>query len=211
MGARRIKQPARYNRFGRAEDVAVRACAAPPWSPRWTYRGSNGWWGRPEKLKGEQRHVESPMAASSEAESEPTDEDLSEQVREALEAEGFRWELWQKPERGQKFGMIRREDEEMQLHVRYYEGGVVKAERELANDYVEHLLSPRESVHEEVQRLLAKHGLGDEVDVREKVFPDRHQGSMPSTRTPWKPLVMGVGVALFGAVAGTSLWPFGDD
>jgi len=131
--------------------------------------------------------------------------DLRERVRRALAAEGFSWELWQKPERGQIFGMIRR-DGEMQLHVRYYEDDVVKAERELANDYVEHLLSPRVSAHEEVEEILEDHGLGDEVDVEEKRFPPRHDGvDMPRTRTRWKPLVMGVGVALVGAVAGTGL------
>jgi hypothetical protein len=136
--------------------------------------------------------------------------DLREQVRRALAEEGFNWELWQKPERGQEFGMIRQEGD-MQLHVRYYEDDVIKAERELANDYVEHLVSPRFSAHEEVERLLAKHDLDEEVDVEEKRFPPRHDGvPMPDTRTRWKPLVLGAGVALVGAIAGRGLLPGGD-
>lgn len=137
--------------------------------------------------------------------------DLAEQVREALLDAGFRWELWQKPERGQRFGMIRREGD-MQLHVRYYEDGSLKAERELANDYVEHLLSPRESAHEEIEPILEEHGLEEDVEVQEKTFPARHRGGdMPSTRTPWKPLILGAGVALVGAIASRSFLPFGGD
>lgn len=146
------------------------------------------------------------MADGSPEDDASGDDDLRERVRHALSEEGFKWELWQKPERGQRFGMIRREGE-MQLHVRFYDDGVLKAERELANDYVEHLLSPRESAHDEVERLMAKHGLADEIDVREKDFPPRHTGgSMPETRTRWKPLVFGVGVALVGAVAGKGIF-----
>jgi hypothetical protein len=137
--------------------------------------------------------------------------ELRERVREALQAEGFRWELWQKPKRGVVFGLIRREDENLQTHVRYYEGGVVKSEREIANDYLEHLVSPRESAHEEVQRLLEEHGV-TEVEVSEKDFPDRMDRDMPSTRTPWKPLVVGAGALLAGAIVGArALSPFGDD
>lgn len=150
------------------------------------------------------------MPAPDEAEDGSEDPDLREQVREALAEEGFGWELWQKPERGQEFGMIRREGD-MQLHVRYYDGDVIRAERELANDYVEHLLSPRVSAHDEVEDILAKHGLDDEVEVEEKRFPPRHDGvPMPETRTRWKPLVLGVGVALVGAVAGRGLFSGGE-
>lgn len=152
-------------------------------------------------------------AAAPDADLKPgadTDE-LRRRVKQALEAEGFRWELWQKPEKDAVFGMIRKEDEHMQLHVRYYKGAILKAERELCNRYLEHLVSPRESVHDEIEALLAKHDI-TEVDVQEKDFPDRMQNDMPKTRTPWKPLVMGVGAALVGAViGGRSLFSFGDD
>lgn len=128
---------------------------------------------------------------------------LQERVEAALEAEGFRWEIWQKPEKGMVMGMIRQDDEHMQTHVRLYEGGVVKAERELCHRYIEHLLSPRESAHDEIERLLCeKHGI-TEVDVLEKEFPDRMKGNMPRTRTPWKPVVAAAGALLVGAVFGT--------
>lgn len=137
--------------------------------------------------------------------------ELRERVKDALREEGFRWEIWQKPERGVAFGMIRRDDEHMQTHVRYYDGGVIKAERELCHRYIEHLVSPRESMHEEVERLLAEHGI-TEIDVREKEFPDRMKRDMPKTRTPWKPLALGLGAVVAGAVFGTrALLPFGDD
>lgn len=124
---------------------------------------------------------------------------LHHQVREALQEEGFRWELWQKPKRGVRFGLIRRDGEDMQTHVRYYEDDVIRAEREISNDYLEHLISPRESAHEEIERLLAEHGITD-VTVSEKNFPKRMKGPMPTTRTPWKPLVVGL-----GAIAGIAM------
>jgi hypothetical protein len=156
--------------------------------------------------------VVSVASSPGERSSPPEEDPIEDRVREALEAEGFRWEFWQKPESGQVFGMIRREDEHMQLHVRYFEDGTLQAEREIANDYVEHLISPRESAHAEIEAILDKHDIEHEdVTVEEKDFPRRHQGSMPSTRPPWKPLVLGAGIALAGAVARFgSLGPLGD-
>lgn len=124
---------------------------------------------------------------------------LHQRVREALHEEGFQWELWQKPKRGVLYGLIRRDGEDMQTHVRYYKDDVIRAEREISNDYLEHLISPRESAHEEIERLLANHGI-HEVTVSEKDFPERMKGEMPTTRTPWKPLAVGI-----GAIAGIAL------
>lgn len=124
---------------------------------------------------------------------------LHEQARQALHEEGFQWELWQKPKRGVLYGLIRRDGEDMQTHVRYYKDDVIRAEREISNDYIEHLISPRESAHDEIERLLAEHGITD-VTVSEKDFPERMKGQMPTTRTPWKPLAVGL-----GAIAGIAL------
>jgi len=136
--------------------------------------------------------------------------DLREQVRRALAEEGFNWELWQKPERGQEFGMIRQEGD-MQLHVRYYEDDVIKAERELANDYVEHLVSPRFSSTSTFSSRSCLARRRSTSSWAEKRFPPRHDGvPMPDTRTRWKPLVLGAGVALVGAIAGRGLLPGGD-
>lgn len=123
-----------------------------------------------------------------------------ERVKEALRAEGFRWEIWQKPERDMVFGMIRT-DGDMQVHVRYYRDGAIRAETEIAHHFFEHLVSPRRSAHDLVERLLAKHGV-DDVEVREKEFPDRMKGDMPRSRTPWKPVVAAAGVVVAGAVLG---------
>ena len=119
-------------------------------------------------------------------------------VREAFLEEGFKWEPWQKPEKHMVFGMIRR-DGQMQTHMRYYRGGYIKAEHEIAHTYLEHLISPRESAHEEVERILAGHGITD-VEVRHKEIPKRHRGPMPPTRTPWKPVVMAASAAIVGAI-----------
>lgn len=129
--------------------------------------------------------------------------ELREQVKDALKAEGFRTEIWQKPEWGMVFGMIRREDE-MQLHVRYYKGGVVKGEREIAHTYLEHLISPRTSAHEEIEEILDRHDV-DGVEVREKRFPSRMEREMPSTRTPWKPFALGLGTLAVGTLIAKGL------
>lgn len=137
-------------------------------------------------------------------------EDLPEQVREALREEGFDWTIWQKPQSGVLFGMVREEDD-LQTHVRYYEDDVIRAEHEICHRYLEHLISPRESAHDEIERILDEHGI-DGAEVQEKDFPDRMKGEMPSTRTPWKPLVAGVGALVVGAVfGGRSLLSFRDD
>jgi len=119
-------------------------------------------------------------------------------VRRALSDAGFKWEPWQKPERDMVFGMIRNEGD-MQTHVRYYRGGFLKAERELAHHYLEHVFSPRESAHETIAAILAEHDIED-VEVREKEIARRHRGPMPPTRTHWKPLAMAAGAALAGYV-----------
>lgn len=134
-------------------------------------------------------------------------EDLPEQVREALREEGFDWTIWQKPQSGVVFGMVREEDD-LQTHVRYYEDDVIRAEHEICHRYLEHLISPRESAHDEVERILDEHGI-EGVEVQEKDFPDRMKGEMPSTRTPWKPLVMGAGAAIAGIAFGVRQF-FGD-
>lgn len=128
--------------------------------------------------------------------------DRRHRVKEALSEAGFKWEPWQKPERGMVFGMIRQHEcGEMQTHVRYYKDGTVKAEHEIAHHFLEHLISPRTSAHDEVEAILETHGI-DDVDVLEKDFPDRMKGEMPSSRTPWKPVAMAAGAVLFGAIFG---------
>lgn len=147
-------------------------------------------------------------AASDEARSEglfrasEEERERRHRLKEALAAEGFKWEPWQKPERGMVFGMIRQHEcGEMQTHVRYYKDGVLKAEHEIAHHFLEHLISPRTSAHDEVEAILEKHGI-DDVEVLEKQFPDRMKGDMPASRTPWKPVVMAAGAVVFGAIFG---------
>ncbi len=117
-------------------------------------------------------------------------------IREALKEEGFAWEIWQKPEKGMIFGLIRVEDD-LQTHVRYYKGGYLKAESEIAHKYLEHIVSPRECAKETIEEILERHGI-DDVDVHEREIPRHHRGPMPPTRTPWKPVVAGLSVALAG-------------
>lgn len=132
----------------------------------------------------------------------PEERERRRRVKEALRAEGFSWEPWQKPERGMVFGMIRQHAcGEMQTHVRYYKDGTIKAEHEIAHHFLEHLISPRTSAHDEVEAILEAHGVHD-VEVLEKDFPDRLKGEMPETRTPWKPVVAAAGAVLIGAVFG---------
>lgn len=129
----------------------------------------------------------------------PEERERRERVREAFAQEGFKWEPWQKPERGMVFGMIR-QDGNMQTHMRYYRDGSIKAEHEIGHKYIEHLVSPRESAHALVEEILGRHGIAD-VEAKEKELPRRHRGPMPRTRTPWRPLMVGAA----GLIAGTLL------
>lgn len=104
-------------------------------------------------------------------------------VRKALEAEGFRHTPFQWRHKGHAFGLVR-DLGDKQIHVRVYEDGVVDAELEIHKRFVEHLLSPRPSAHDEVRRILRKHGIGTEL-VNEHYLPrvGALRKKYPATRT----------------------------
>lgn len=92
-----------------------------------------------------------------------------EAVRAALEAEGYRSTPFQWKHKGHAYGLIK-DLGEKQVHVRVYEDGVVDAEIEVHKRYLQHIWSPRPSAHEEVQRILEKHGIETEL-VNEQYLP----------------------------------------
>lgn len=92
-----------------------------------------------------------------------------EAVREALEAEGYKSTPFQWRHKGHAYGLIK-DLGEKQIHVRVYEDGVIDAEIEVHKRYLQHIWSPRPSAHEEVHRILEKHGLETEL-VNEQYLP----------------------------------------
>lgn len=92
-----------------------------------------------------------------------------EAVREALEAEGYTSTPFQWKHAGHSFGLIK-DLGEKQIHVRVYEDGVIDAEIEVHKRYLQHIWSPRPSAHDEVRRILEKHGIETEL-VNEQYLP----------------------------------------
>ncbi len=92
-----------------------------------------------------------------------------EAVREALEAEGYQSTPFQWRHKGHAYGLIK-DLGEKQIHVRVYEDGVIDAEIEVHKRYLQHIWSPRPSAHEEVHRILEKHGIATEL-VNEQYLP----------------------------------------
>lgn len=73
--------------------------------------------------------------------------------------EGFQRDVKQFWKRGQIWGVIRQEPDDLQLHIRAFRDGRLEAELELSNKYVQHLWSHRRNAAPEVQEILEKHGL----------------------------------------------------
>lgn len=92
-----------------------------------------------------------------------------EAVRAALEAEGYKSTPFQWKHKGHAYGLIK-DLGQKQIHVRVYEDGVIDAEIEIHKRYMQHIWSPRPSAHEEVQKILRKHGLDTEL-VNEQYLP----------------------------------------
>jgi hypothetical protein len=140
---------------------------------------------------------------------EPGDDEVDAQVfleraRQALVEEGFRSTPMQYRKKDQVFGLVKDHGDRLQIHVRAFRNGVLESEVELSNRYIEHLWSPRRSAHNEIARILEKHGLDTRTvntEFRTRTGADRDK--LPRIVTPTRQLVKGaVGVAgAVGAVA----------
>lgn len=127
-----------------------------------------------------------------------------ERARQALVAEGFRSTPMQYRKKDQVFGLVKDHGDRLQLHVRAFRSGVIESEVELSNRYIEHLWSPRRSAHNEITRILEKHGLDTatiNTEFRTRTGAERER--LPRIVTPTRPLVRGaMGIAgAVGAVA----------
>lgn len=83
-------------------------------------------------------------------------------AKAVLLAEGFTRDpkAFRKP--GQRWSVIRQEDEDLQIHVRGFKDGRLESEVELSNKYVQHLWSHRRNAHAEVSEILERAGLPTE-------------------------------------------------
>ncbi len=117
-------------------------------------------------------------------------------VKEELMQEGFSDTILQVPEPGQVFGLVRKQDEIWQMHVRGFADGRLKSHIEISSDYFEHLNDNyRRDATLELIQILDAHQI-----------PYEFKGSLPQMEvillppkqlTPWKPIAAIVGIVVF--------------
>lgn len=117
-------------------------------------------------------------------------------VKEVLMQEGFSGTILQVIEPGQVFGLVRKQDEIWEMHVRGFADGRLEAEIEISRDYFEHLNDNyrRDATLELIQILKAY-----QVPYQTKGTLPEMQVTLhpPKQLTPWKPIATLVGVVVF--------------
>ena len=109
-------------------------------------------------------------------------------VQETLMQEGFKATALQTIKPGQVFGLVRKQENVWQMHVRGFTDGSLASEIEIANDYFEHWDNNyRRDATNELIEILESYGI-----------PYHSSGSFPHMEfylepppklTPWKPVV----------------------
>jgi len=112
-------------------------------------------------------------------------------------------ETWLRVPKGEKYSLVRRLIEPWELHVRIYESGFIESEVEVSRDYIEHLGEYRVYVVYELFNFYSK--VYDRLHILYKprnrwvvkVWDNlRIRVKPPKLLTPWKPIAVGVGVAI---------------
>ncbi len=117
-------------------------------------------------------------------------------IKEVLIQEGFSGTILQAPEPGQVFGLVRKQDEIWEMHVRGFADGRLKSHIEISRDYLEHFNDNyrRDATLELIQILNAHQ------------TPYEFRGSLPQMEvtllppeqlTPWKPIVTIIALVAF--------------
>lgn len=117
-------------------------------------------------------------------------------IKEILIQEGFSSTILQTIKPGQVFGLVRKQDNIWEMHIRGFTDGRLESEIEIARDYFEHLNdNHRRDATPELIQILDSHQV-----------PYQSKGSLPQMEvtfyppeklTPWKPMVILISVAVF--------------
>ena len=117
-------------------------------------------------------------------------------IKEVLMQEGFSDTILQAIEPGQVFGLVRKQDEIWQMHVRGFADGKLKSHIEISNDYFEHLNDNyrRDATLELIQILdayqIPYQSKGSLPQMEVTLYP-------PAQLTSWKPIVAIVTLVAF--------------
>ena len=117
-------------------------------------------------------------------------------IKEVLMQEGFSDTILQAIEPGQVFGLVRKQDEIWQMHVRGFADGKLKSHIEISNDYFEHLNDNyRRDATLELIQILDAHQILYEYNGG---LPQMEVTLLPPNQlTPWKPIVIIITLVAF--------------
>lgn len=126
----------------------------------------------------------------------------------ALLAAGFKRDPRQVHKKGQAWGLIRQEPEDMQFHVRAFKDGRLEAEMELSNRYVQHLWSQRVNAALALMDELERAGLPSDRVVHDFApkTGSKPGKQMPKGRVPISLTILG---GALGLAALAVLWRLG--
>jgi len=111
------------------------------------------------------------------------------QVIQALTADGFAPAV-PSINKGEKYGLSKKLENDLEWHIRAYVTSdtiLLESEIELSRDYLEHLNAQSRPYYSALRRLLPERGI-QFWEVRQAP-PDPELLLLPTSRTPWKPLV----------------------
>lgn len=117
-------------------------------------------------------------------------------VKEVLMQEGFSITILQAIEPEQVFGLVRKQDEIWQMHVRGFADGRLNSHIEISSEYFEHLDDKyRRDATLELTQILDAHRIPYELkgslpQMEVTLFP-------PKQLTPWKPIVAIIALVAF--------------
>jgi len=99
--------------------------------------------------------------------------------------------------KGEKYGLSKKLENDLEWHIRAYvtsDAILLESEIELSRDYLEHLNTQSRPYYSALGRLLPEQGIPF-WQVRQAP-PDPQLLLLPTSRTPWKPLVVVAGLTL---------------
>ncbi len=122
-------------------------------------------------------------------------EEWLEMAKEVLVREDFRHTALQVVKPGQVFGLVRKEDDVWEMHVRGFDNGRLESEIEISRDYFEHLDDRfRRDATLELKEILDAYqvpcSIEGDISHSTVVLP------YPEGVTPWKPLAVVGGIAI---------------
>jgi len=100
----------------------------------------------------------------------------------------------------QVFGLVKKINQTLEMHVRGYADNSLDSEIELSREYLEHPYDCR-PYYSPLLNILKHYGIS--YRLTRELPPDPISVRVPKNKTPWKPIVAGIGIT---ATFGILLW-----